>query len=264
MSDSLLIRKEFEISDEQYFSIFDCIVSGAVDDDSLAEFVYEQGDYMFFIDLSPADNGEIYLNCILSNKKTHVSLYSTTYTIENIEQLYNVFMIDTQYKEANELKNKKHRAIEFYFTFYYADTEDIDMLYTKNHNLPQMSKNITNIVALMKYNSLENNDLFRLLIEFVFIIDDLKDLIAQQLDTKYMLNQLEYLKDKLSYAGYDEDYLKKHYSKPKRSMNNDEIISHLLVVTLDYLYNDSTKFKLKNTSLSELSKTYCQNVSLTM
>lgn len=264
MSDSLIIRKEFEISDEQGFSIFDYFVSGGYDDDSLAEFIYEQGDYKFFIDLSPAGMGDLYISTILSNTKTNVSLYSNTYTVHSKDELYNIFMLNTSHQEANELKNKKHKTIEFYFTFSYANTEDIDVFYIKNHHLPQMKKNLSNLFALMRYNSLKDEDLYRILIEFVFTIDELKNLKDESSDISYILKQLEYLKDKLSCAGYDKDYLMEHYSKPKRTMNNDEILNHLIVVTLDYLYNDSTKFKLSNSSLTELSKTYCQNATLTM
>lgn len=254
----LFIRKDFKATKGDYIDIYEYLYMGG--SDKLPKFTHEEEDFLFSIELKAKDKGHIDVECFLYKKGDEEPLYKTAYSIFDYECLYNVFMIDTNYKVQNELGKEVDEDIEFYFTF--SNEEDHDL----NENelainiaqtiLEPIGRPISNIFALIKYSSLTKNDLFRMLFQFVSNLYEIDDLIYDLCDKSYFLNQLEYLKTKLSLAGYDKDYLIENYSEYKNIMDNDEKLNYLLIVTLDYLYNNCTDLIVGNEKLQQLNKDY--------
>lgn len=262
MSKNLFIRKEFNIEKSQYDKIWNYLFNGDDLDEEgvLAEFIYEVEDFKIVLQMNPVGYAVIDLACKLYSKKDNDLIYAISYTIDELDKMYNVFMLDTKNTET-KVKTNKYKDVEFYFTFSYEKTSGSSLIYLKNHTLPQMDKPITNLFAIMKYSSLHEKELFPLLVEFVYSINEIEYLLKEKTDTFYLLCQLEYLKEKLSVAGYDQHYLANNYSTMKVTMTNDKILNHLLIITLDYLYLRKTKLVPNNSELSYLTKMYCDNLS---
>lgn len=270
LAKKFLTRKEFCLTDIQYGYIDAYFFEGKDFDETLPEFSYEYGGFILYIQMIPAENNVMELKCILCDNKDNRPIYITTYGVGDFNDLSNIFMIDTKNKFDNELVNHTKDEVIFLFTFSYSKVEKIDVFYNINLHLPSMDKPLSNIIALMKYNSLEEQGLYRILIEFLYTIQYLEYLSEGNMDLTYTLNQLDYLKKKLDYAGYDEEYLVENYEKAEKItkaktkdynlFNNEEIMNYLITTTLDYLYKNKTYLKLEHRDLAKLSKSYCDNL----
>lgn len=261
---NLFIRKEFELTEFNRRNICDYLDAGG-GLASLGDFVHEEGDYSFVVKLIPV-RGYINLKCFLYKDigSKLLILYATTYKIYTDFCLSNVFMIDTKNNEFNEINKNEDEDIykediEFHFTFN-SNLKHESKLYIENHRLPMMRKSIYNLFALIKYNSVTDDYLFRLSFEILYNIKQLKGFIKKTKDLLYVANQLKFLKTKLSYAGYDEDYLTKNLIEFDDVKTNSEILRYFLVATLDYLYNNSTNLIVDRSDLINISKSYYDNL----
>lgn len=262
----LFIRKDFKTTQGNYIDIYEYLYMGGSDD--LPKFIHEEEGFLFSIELKAKGKGLINMECYIYKKGDKEPLYKTTYSIFDYECLYNVFMMDTNYKVQNELTKDTDEDIEFYFAFSNEDDCDLNenelAVNIAQNILEPIGRPISTIFALIKYSSLTKNDLFRMLFQFVSNLYEIDDLIYDLCDKSYFLNQLEYLKTKLSLAGYDKDYLLENYCEYKNIMDNDEKLNYLLIVTLDYLYNNSTDLIVGDEKLQKLNKDYYNELMVTI
>lgn len=256
MSKKLFIRKEFDLTENDIQNIYGYLQVGETF--KMKSFLYEEEDFSVAVEMIPV-KGRLQLKCSLWRESDSKALYKTTYKLDSAVSIYDVFMIDTNNTEFNELKIEVEEDIEFYFTFN-TNLPYKNKTYIQLNDLCRIKKEVSNIFALAKYSSVTNYDVFRLCVEIVNNIKGIKSFRNKTKDLTYFVTQLEFLKDKLSYVGYDEDYLNRNYIEFKNIKTEEDVFNYYVVVALDYLYDNSCYLMVDKFDLYDINKTYFEGL----